>query len=135
MKWTYQQSTGLMTDAGGSVSVYGYSGAGEGKNNPAMQDQHNVGPIPCGRYTITGPECTHGVPCGDCHGIQTHHHGPLVLRLTPDPSNEMFGRAGFLIHGDNQTHTASEGCIILPRTIREAICPTATESAELEVIP
>ena len=50
-------------------------------------------------------------------------HGPFVLRLTPAPTNEMFGRDGFLIHGDSIEHpgSASHGCIILPRAIREAI--------------
>jgi hypothetical protein len=35
----------------------------------------------------------------------------------------MFGRDGFLIHGDNSAmnHTASEGCIILTRDIRQRI--------------
>jgi hypothetical protein len=35
----------------------------------------------------------------------------------------MFGRSGFLIHGDNaeMNHTASDGCIILSHDIREQI--------------
>jgi hypothetical protein len=88
----------------------GYSGKGEGKNNPDMQDVHNVGPLPKGKYTICAP-------------VDTVTHGPYVLRLDPDADNEMFGRAGFLIHGDSVVHpgTASEGCIILGRSIREKI--------------
>jgi Protein of unknown function (DUF2778) len=43
--------------------------------------------------------------------------------LTPDPSNDMCGRSGFLIHGDSVSHPgdASDGCIILSRAEREAI--------------
>ncbi len=35
----------------------------------------------------------------------------------------MFGRSGFLIHGDSVSHPgeASEGCIILDRNVRETI--------------
>jgi hypothetical protein len=39
---------------------------------------------------------------------------PPVIRLEPLPGTQMFGRpGGFLIHGDNATHTASQGCIIV----------------------
>lgn len=100
----------------------GYSGAGEGKNNPAMQQVHNVGPIPQGKYSIVGEP------------FDSPDHGPFVLRLEPDPTNEMYGRAGFLIHGDNvhSPGTASEGCIILPRYAREAIWSSGQR--ELEVV-
>ena len=39
------------------------------------------------------------------------------MPLIPSPTNEMFGRSEFLIHGDSLEHpgAASEGCIILPR--------------------
>jgi hypothetical protein len=49
------------------------------------------------------------------------------MALDPDPGNQMFGRDGFLIHGDNMAmnHTASEGCIILGRPIREQIADSA----------
>lgn len=109
MTWRWVQSVGQMSHNGQSVA-FGYAGAGDGKNNPAMQDVHNVGPIPRGIYTI-------GEPC------DTKTHGPYVLHLTPDAANDMCGRAGFLIHGDSVVHpgTASEGCIILPRSIREKI--------------
>ena len=48
-------------------------------------------------------------------------HGPYKLALTPDPANQMFGRSGFLMHGDILEHPgcASEGCIIMPRDVRE----------------
>jgi hypothetical protein len=35
----------------------------------------------------------------------------------------MYGRSAFLIHGDNfqNDRSASSGCIILPRTVRETV--------------
>jgi hypothetical protein len=35
----------------------------------------------------------------------------------------MHNRAGFLIHGDNQSHDASNGCIVAPPACRQAIQP------------
>lgn len=110
LMWIYQQSTGKILDPDGAVIGYGYSGKGIHKNNPEAQSQHDEGPIPEGYYTI-----------GDPHNTVTH--GPFVLPLNPDPQNKMFGRSGFLIHGDSVTHpgTASLGCIIAARYIREDI--------------
>lgn len=112
----YSQSMGTMTRISGSamdeIAAFdgGYSGHGDGLNNPAAQDQHNTGPIPQGKYTISPPRADEKV-------------GPMTLRLTPAPDNEMFGRGDFLIHGDNAhaNHTASHGCIIFPPAVRAAI--------------
>ena len=43
------------------------------------------------------------------------HCVTFVIRLEPDPSNNMCGRSGFLIHGDSKKHpgSASQGCIIV----------------------
>ena len=120
--FTYKQSTGELTAANGTVSV-GYSGAqGIGYNNPAEQFVHDIGPIPQGFYTITGPP------------YNTTTHGPFVMQLVPDASNDMGGRAGFLLHGDNvlRPGTASEGCIIMSRVIREAVW--ASGDRRLQVI-
>jgi hypothetical protein len=110
--WTYKQSNGELSRDGVAAGD-GYSGFEIGRNNPAMQDQQNVGPIPQGSYSIGAPECV------DSPGP----HGPFVLRLTPDPANQMFGRDGFLIYGDSivQPGRASQGCIIMGRIIREKI--------------
>jgi hypothetical protein len=56
-------------------------------------------------------------------GAPTREKGPLTLPLTPAPGNNMHGRDGFLIHGDNPSHpgASSEGCIILPRAARSKI--------------
>jgi hypothetical protein len=109
----YNQSTGRMictSPRTGEVIVdqTGYSGRGRGRNNPEMQGVQNVGPIPQGAYTI-----------GESY--HSKQVGPLAIPLVPDEGNEMFGRHSFLIHGDNAAGDASEGCIILPRTDREAI--------------
>lgn len=117
--WTYEQRSGSMSQDGEPVAV-GYSGAGEGKNNPDMQSVPNVGPIPVGLYSIDAP-------------VDTVTHGPFVLRLEPFPANQMFGRAGFLIHGDSVVHpgTASEGCIILGRATREQIWNSGDHQLEV----
>lgn len=98
----------------------GYSGRGEGKNNPKMQAVPEVGPIPQGRYRI-GPM------------FDSDTHGPHCMRLTPESGTETFGRCGFLIHGDSIIHPgfASGGCIILPRAVRDEIA--ASRDYELMV--
>lgn len=110
MPWRYSQATGQLTDPHGKLFPVGYAGCGDGKNNPAMQAIHNVGPLPVGRYLV-------GAPMDD------PRVGRYALYLEPAPSNEMFGRSLFYIHGDNRAAngTASEGCIILPFTARQAI--------------
>lgn len=113
MSWTYKQSTGEMISPVGVVAN-GYSGRGEGKNNPKMQAMKKTGPVPRGTYTIGPP-------------YEDPHKGPCVMRLTPDPSDEMFGRSGFLIHGDNSKHDASEGCIILGPLTRLAVAASANK--------
>lgn len=117
--YVYSISTGEMSRDGGVIAT-GYSGQPSCKNDPEKCMVHNKGPIPPGRYSIGQPR-------------DTASHGPFVLPLTPAEDNEMFGRSGFLIHGDSASHPgeASEGCIILPRAVRETI--HASEDTELEV--
>jgi hypothetical protein len=106
----YQQFSGKITSDECFSTWLGYSGHGEGKNNPAMQKVPNVGPIPVGKYTIGQP-------------YDSPQTGPFTLPLTPDPENEMFGRSGFKIHGDNLSDpgNGSDGCIVVARDIREKI--------------
>lgn len=106
--WTWQQTGTMITPEG--LHWAGYSGKGVHKNDPDSQQLECLGPIPCGVYRIGDP---HDSPL----------HGPYCLPLTPDIANVMFGRSGFLIHGDSIEHpgAASEGCIILMRSQREAI--------------
>ena len=119
--WTYAQKTGELQQDGQHVAT-GYSGAGDGKNNPDMQSIPNIGPIPQGDWTITGPP------------VNTAEHGPYVLRLAPKEETDTFGRSGFLMHGDsrNAPGTASHGCVILPRPVREQIWQSGDQ--ELEVV-
>ncbi len=58
-----------------------------------------------------------------------------MLPLVPDASNNMQGRHSFQIHGDNRSmnQTASSGCIILPRKIREQIANSGDN--RLVVVP
>jgi len=121
MTWSYSQSTGALSHNGEFIAT-GYSGIGDGLNNPADQDQPFVGPLPQGSYTIGAVEIDGG------------HLGPYVMPLDPQASNTMFGRDGFFIHGDNpaMNHSASNGCIVLPRVIRTLIAQSG--DAELSVV-
>jgi hypothetical protein len=116
--WTYTQLGGRLYQDDELVGI-GYSGWKSGKNNPSMQDVAFVGPIPCGVYTIGEP-------------YDSREHGPYVLSLTPDETNEMFRRHDFRIHGDSKSEPgmASEGCIILSRDVRRRIW----ESGDHELI-
>lgn len=102
----FNQKTGKFSRDGNHVA-YGYSGHGEGKNNPALENESCVGPIPRGVWHVE-VITANGVPC-DYEGKKAP-----VMRLTPSPDTETFGRSGFLIHGDSvhEPGTASLGCII-----------------------
>ena len=119
MTWTYKQASGEI-DRDGAVVGTGYSGHGAGLNNPAMQQDQNVGPIPQGTYTIGPP---HDPP---------DHLGPMALPLT-HVSGDIFGRSAFFIHGDNAAgnHSASDGCIILGPTIRRQIIDSGDDALQV----
>ena len=110
LAWTYSQTTGELQQDGKPVAT-GYSGDGDGKNNPGMEHVHNVGPIPQGHWTIVGPP------------VNTVKHGPYVLSLKPSPGTPTYGREGFLLHGDSKESPgcASQGCIIMSRAAREQV--------------
>jgi hypothetical protein len=120
MTWTYFQKTGAIY-YGDTFVDRGYSGHGDGKNNPSMQGVKNFGPIPAGVYRI-----------GNLRNSQSV--GPDVMDLTPDAANEMFGRDCFRIHGDSikEPGTASHGCIVLPLITRRKIA--ASGDRELVVV-
>lgn len=119
--WKYVQKTGELFDSQGHCAGVGYSGHGEGKNNPEMQEVRNVGPIPVGTYSI-----------GPLH--DTDKHGPDVMALTPVQGTDTFGRSAFLMHGDKikDPGTASEGCIIQAHATRLAVAKS--EDKLLEVV-
>jgi len=122
MAWKYEQKSGRLINPAGVQVCVGYSGNGKGLNNPEMQEVHKVGPIPQGKYAI-------GTFFDDPGG-----KGPIVSHLKPLEGTDIFGREGFMIHGDNQAanHSASEGCVILPHLIRENIM--ASRDRVLEVM-
>lgn len=92
----------------------GYSGKGSARNDPEREREHATGPIPRGVWRVS---------------TSLHHSrlGPVVFPLsygeTAKEASEPFKRSGFFIHGDNAAGngTASTGCIILPRHVREFI--------------
>lgn len=117
--WTYRQSTGELLRDGARVAV-GYSGDPSHKNKPEDDHLANQGPIPRGRYkigevlTITGK-------------------GEVCIDLHPFPGQDLHGRGGFLIHGDSikRPGTASHGCIILARKVRDKIVASADRVLEV----
>lgn len=105
--WTYAVASGALARDGAALGA-GYSGFGAGRNNLEKVKVPMVGPIPPGRYRIGKPYAHARL-------------GPVTMNLDPLPGTEMFGRCLFRIHGDNATHDASHGCIVLARPLREAI--------------
>jgi hypothetical protein len=115
--WVYRSSDGeLLHD--GTFEGSGYSGTGAGRNNPSMEDEHGIGPIPRGRYRI-GPERA------------SERLGPVVMNLDPIGHDAM-GRTAFRIHGDDARHDASHGCVILGPVLRHLIA--GSFDTELEVV-
>lgn len=108
--WVYDSATGTVNNPDNSYIGTAYSGNGVGLNNPAMENIHNQGPIPRGQYAI-----------GEF--FNDPEKGPIVCHLSPMEGTDTFGRSGFMIHGDNQAvnHSASEGCIVAPRFVRDRI--------------
>lgn len=120
--WEFRQTDGSMT-RDGVFAEFGYSGHGDGLNNPSMQDVPNVGPIPEGSWTIGA-------------ALFDPEHGPVVMALIPKDGTITFGRSGFLIHGDEigapGQHLASHGCIILSHATRSLIAQS--NDTDLEVV-
>jgi hypothetical protein len=122
--WTWDQSAGVLSRDGKVVST-GYSGKGRGKNNPAMQGVVGTGPIPAGRWKIVGK-------------YDSQRVGPYALTLHADDgklddTHAGTGRGAFRIHGDSVSRPgdASNGCIILPRKIRELIWTSGDRDLEV----
>lgn len=102
--WKYIQASGQLEDPTGKVIATGYSGHGPGRNSPAMQNVHDIGPIPVGTFHIGAAE-------------DSKQLGPVAMPLT-QLAGDTFGRSGFFIHGDDLQHDASHGCVILPHDVR-----------------
>jgi len=120
--FVYGQETGVFAigaeshdDAGsftaGCVLDVGYSGFGAHLNRAASEHIVGQGPIPRGTWFI-----------GEVQNRSDT--GPISIRLIRAEGEPVPGRrSGFLIHGDNRkrNQTASSGCIILPRYVREFV--------------
>jgi hypothetical protein len=114
MTWLYEQITGKLTNTAiPDFHAVGYSGHGDGCNNPDCETQKNVGPIPRGVWLIKAPY----------ESKRTGRH-TIPLEMF---DGDVFGRDGFRIHGDNSKgdQSASHGCIILPYAIRIMITQRA----------
>ena len=123
--WTYEQSTGRIFDDSGSYITTGYAGGNcganpEGVNSPECEPTPKVGPLPAGIYYALAPE-------------DSSELGPFAIPLSPAEGNVMYGRGGFFMHGDNKelNKSASEGCIIMPRSVREQF---ASSKCNLQVV-
>ena len=111
----YDQTTGHLWQDGQRIGR-GYSGRGVGLNNPEYQFSRNLGPIPVGVWKLGK--------------AQEHPRlGPLAIALEPMMENQTGGRSGFFIHGDNPKgdNSASQGCIVLPRKVRERIAASSVK--------
>jgi hypothetical protein len=109
--WYFESSTGNFFTPDKQLRSRGYAGGNcgknpEGRNNPDMQDQAKIGPLPEGLYTR-----------GKL--VPQSRLGKDAIELIPDPNNEMFDRSDFFLHGDTvPSGNASEGCIIQPHDAR-----------------
>ncbi|MGV3345236.1 tlde1 domain-containing protein [Enterobacteriaceae bacterium LUAb1] len=109
MSWVYDVSKKSFTLNGEYQFSAMYAGAEDYKDSPEFECEVNKGPLPRGKYRIGRPIAKHPTA------------GRFVLRLTPYPGNNMCGRDGFLIHGDNGRGTASNGCIVASFESRKKI--------------
>lgn len=115
--WSYSQSKGELRRDGDLITI-GYSGHGEGLNNPDLEHVRSYGPIPRGLWLIGTP-------------YDSESTGPFTLPLQYVHGPVPHGRSAFRIHGDNRLldRSASHGCIVVGRGIREMIAKSATEFA------
>lgn len=119
MTWRWEQSTGhLFHDD--QFLASGYSGFPPHTNKPESEQIKGLGVIPKGRYHIGNPYDSPNV-------------GPFALPLEAYPETATFGRGDFRIHGDSRVNpgSASHGCIILTRQIREAIAKSGDKTLEV----
>lgn len=114
MNINYSQSTGIITKDDGTVLVpagHAWAGHGEGKNNPAMEQVHCIGPLPRGTYTLGAWGKHDELGPDSCHLTQTE--------------GESYGRDGFYIHGPSQDPIKhgqeSKGCIVVEHDYRIGI--------------
>jgi len=107
-QFRYSNKVGEFINGRNGKNYSAYSGDCDHYNDENSMKLKCKGPIPIGKWEVTGIE---------------ESTGPLTARLQPCPGTDVFGRSGFLIHGDNSKMnlTASQGCIIVNRECREQI--------------
>jgi len=122
--WTWDQSAGTLSRAG-KVVARGYSGKGKGKNNPEMEGVRATGPIPRGKWRM--------VSLYDSKNVGPYTITVHALDGTRDDRHDATGRSAFRIHGDSVSTpgSASKGCIILPRAIRELMWESGDRDLEV----
>lgn len=96
-------------------SGHNVPGGIQGRNNPDAVSVHDVGPLPPGKYKAG-------------QSYDSPKTGPMTIPLTPDPSNQMYGRGGFKIHGwqigtfpNDPNNPSSDGCVMQNRPQRNEI--------------
>lgn len=110
--WVFERKNGLLSQYGQvGLDFPVWAGNGQGKNNPAAEQLHDVGPLPAGFYVAGPPE-------------DNHKTGLYSLSLTPYPKNQMFNRSGFYFHGSVAISNPlfgqeSDGCIVGSYTDRQ----------------
>lgn len=122
--WTYHQKSGKLFHNGVFVAT-GYSGQPGYKNDPTKQHLRALGPVPRGKWKIT-------------ERYDSKNVGPYTLKLQAvddrfDDVHDETKRSAFRIHGDSIKNpgTASNGCIILGRPIRERIWKSGDRDLEV----
>ncbi len=104
----YANKIGEFTNGRNGKKYSAYSGDCDHYNDENSMKLKFKGPLPIGKWEVTKIES---------------HKGPFTARLQPCPGTEVYGRDGFLIHGDNakMNLTASQGCIVVEKDCREHI--------------
>jgi hypothetical protein len=123
--WQFEQLTGKLSKDGILVSPDCYSGRWpDGYNNPAMEAVPDVGPIPCGLWTIGAP-------------YEDGKLGRYVMDLTPAKGTVTYGRSLFRMHGKPlppaDIRSGSEGCICADYVTRQRVYQSA--DTQLTVVP
>lgn len=101
----YEQRSGDLWVINGDFQLplgSGFAGYEAGRNNPAMEQVRNVGPLPKGEYAMR---------------LVDHPRFKSPAIQLEQKYGETFGRSAFYIHGG----TTSHGCIVIQRTLRVAI--------------
>lgn len=123
MCWTWAITEAKLFNPQGEVAGEGYAGNGDCLNRADRTNVKDRGPLPCGDYKILDP-------------VDDPHVGKYALYLVPDPSNTMYGRGLFRIHGDNAGKaplSSSSGCVIINKIVRLRIGMSADRV--LRVVP